>query len=85
MSGFIEADEIRIGSRVGGRVARVRIAEGQAVRSGELLIELEPYQLRELHAQATGELAGVHADFTRLCNGFRPEEIAQRLLNRILH
>lgn len=77
VSGFIEADEIRIGSRVGGRVARVRIAEGQAVRSGELLIELEPYQLRELHAQATGELAGVHADFTRLCNGFRPEEIAQ--------
>lgn len=77
VSGYIEADEIRIGSRVGGRVARVRIIEGQAVRTGEPLIELEPFQLRELLAQARGELARVQAELDRVTNGFRPEEIAQ--------
>lgn len=77
VSGSIEADEIRIGSRVGGRVAHVRITEGQTVRTGEPLIELEPFQLRELLAQARGELARVQADLDRVTNGFRPEEIAQ--------
>ena len=77
VSGYIEADEIRIGSRVGGRVARVRIIEGQAVRIGEPLIELEPFQLRELQAQARGELGRAQAELDRVTNGFRPEEIAQ--------
>jgi len=31
VSGFIEADEIRLGSRVGGRVAEVHCEEGQRV------------------------------------------------------
>lgn len=77
VSGYIEADEIRIGSRVGGRVARVRISEGQAVCVGDPLIELEPFQLRELLSQARGELARAQADLDRVTNGFRPEEIAQ--------
>lgn len=77
VSGYIEADEIRIGSRVGGRVARVQINEGQTVRTGEPLIELEPFQLHEQLAQAHGELARVQAELDRVTNGFRPEEIAQ--------
>ena len=43
VSGIIEAHEIRIGSRVGGRVSRVQVSEGQAIRSGAVLVELEPY------------------------------------------
>lgn len=77
VSGYIEADEIRIGSRVGGRVARVQIIEGQTVRTGEPLVELEPFQLREQLAQARGELARAQAELDRVTNGFRTEEIAQ--------
>lgn len=77
VSGYIEADEIRIGSRVGGRVARVQASEGQSVKAGEPLVELEPFQLRELLAQARGELNRVQAELDRVTNGFRPEEIAQ--------
>ena len=77
VSGFIEADEIRIGSRVGGRVARVQAVEGQIVKAGEPLIELEPFQLRELLAQARGELGRVQAELDRLLKGFRDEEKAQ--------
>lgn len=77
VSGYIEADEIRIGSRVGGRVARVQAVEGQTVKAGEPLIELEPFQLRELQAQAKGELGRAQAELDRLTKGFREEEKAQ--------
>ena len=47
ISGFIEADEIRLGSRVGGRVAEVDCEEGQRVEAGQLLIRLEEFDLDE--------------------------------------
>ncbi len=77
VSGFIEADEIRIGSRVGGRVHRVLVDEGQAVRAGDPLVELEPYQLGELLAEAEAQLARAAAVRDKLKAGFRTEEIAQ--------
>ncbi|MEK6262198.1 MAG: HlyD family efflux transporter periplasmic adaptor subunit [Planctomycetota bacterium] len=77
VSGFIEADEIRIGSRVGGRVHRVHVDEGQAVRAGDKLVELEPYQLEELLAEAESQLARAAAVRDKLKAGFRVEEIAQ--------
>src|SRR5262245_38730070 len=77
VSGFIEADEIRIGSRVGGRVAKVEAEEGQVVKRGALLVELAPYDLRERQQQAAAELAARKADLDRLEAGFRKEEVAQ--------
>jgi multidrug resistance efflux pump len=77
VSGIIEAHEIRIGSRVGGRVSRVLVEEGQTVQSGAVLVELEPFQLRELLAQATAQLAQVTATRDKVKAGFRVEEVAQ--------
>ncbi|MCY2963181.1 MAG: efflux RND transporter periplasmic adaptor subunit [Planctomycetota bacterium] len=77
VSGFVEADEIRVGSRVGGRVARVLVEEGDSVVAGQALVVLDPFQLEELLAQAQGQLAQTEADAARLEAGFRPEEIAQ--------
>ncbi len=77
VSGFLEADEIRLGSRVGGRVAVVHVEEGQRVAKGEVLIELEPFDLLELQRQAAATLAARQADLDRMQNGFRVEEIAQ--------
>jgi multidrug resistance efflux pump len=77
VSGFLEADEIRVGSRVGGRVRRVLVAEGQAIGRGELLIELEGYDLPERLAAAKALLAQAEANYDRLRNGYRAEEIAQ--------
>ena len=53
VSGFIEADEIRVGSRVGGRVLKVTAVEGQRVNVGDPLVELEPYDLLDRRAEAT--------------------------------
>ena len=52
VSGFIEADEIRIGSRVGGRIAEVLIEEGARVEQDQILIKLEPFDLRQREQEA---------------------------------
>lgn len=73
VSGFIEADEIRVGSRVGGRVQKVLAAEGQAVKSGDLLIELEPYDLNERLAETIAKIEQARAQ----------EQLAQVTVNRL--
>src|SRR5687768_2822899 len=55
VSGFIEADEIRVASRVGGRVADVLVHEGQRVKRGDPLVELEPYDLLHRRAEAKAQ------------------------------
>ena len=77
VSGFIEADEIRLGSRIGGRVAEVLTEEGSHVRKGQVLVKLEPFDLLELEQEALAALAARQADLDRLIAGFRPEEVLQ--------
>jgi multidrug resistance efflux pump len=77
VSGFIEADEIRLGSRVGGRVLTVSVEEGQRVEPGQMLVELEPFDLVAQRERAKATLAAREAEFQRLKTGLRPEEIAQ--------
>lgn len=77
VSGFVEADEIRLGSRVGGRVATVNVDEGDQVTAGQILIELEPYDLLEREKEAEASLAASEAEYQRFTEGFREEEIAQ--------
>jgi multidrug resistance efflux pump len=77
VSGFVEADEIRLGSRVGGRVAEVHCEEGQTVTEGEPLVVLEEFDLDERRAEAEANLAAKKANYERLKNGFRKEEREQ--------
>ncbi len=77
VSGYIEADEIRLGSRVGGRVHAVHIEEGDTVRPGELLLELDPFDLLALRAEADAQLQAKTAEYHKLKAGFREEEIAE--------
>jgi multidrug resistance efflux pump len=77
VSGYVEADEIRLGSRVGGRVKAVHCQEGQTVTAGTLLLELEEFDLLARKAEAAAQVAASEAELTRLKNGYRVEEIAQ--------
>ncbi len=77
VSGFLEADEIRVGSRVGGRVAAVHVEEGARVQPGQVLVELEPYDLLERRAERAAHVERARARLARAEAGFRPEEIAQ--------
>jgi HlyD family secretion protein len=77
VSGFIEANEIRVGSRVGGRVLKVFVEEGQPVKKDKPLVSLEPYDLEEQLAQSQAILAARQAELDKLKCGNRPLEIAQ--------
>lgn len=77
VSGFIEADEVRLGSRVGGRVREVFVQEGQQVAAGQPLLELEPFDLLERENEAARTLAAREAEYQRLVSGLREEEVAQ--------
>ena len=76
ISGFVESDEIRVGSRVGGRVREVHVEEGQTLQGGEVLIRLEPFDLMERLAEAESQLAAANAAYEKLKTGFRKEEKA---------
>jgi multidrug resistance efflux pump len=82
VSGFLEADQIRVGSRVGGRILAVHVDEGDEVAEGQLLVELEPFDLEALRAEAEAEVARARAELARLEAGFRREEIAQAAARR---
>ena len=84
VSGFVEADGIRVGSRVGGRVARVDVDEGATVTTGQPLYELEPFDLREKLAEAKSESAAAKAEHARTRSGYRPQEIEQARAKRDL-
>lgn len=77
VSGVIETDEIRLGSRVGGRVSAVLIKEGDSVLAGTPLVQFEPYDLEQRAQQAAAELAEREAALKKMQQGMRPEEIAQ--------
>lgn len=84
VSGFVEADEILVASRAGGRVAKVHVREGSRVSAGEALIELEPFDLEARRRAAAAQLAIREAELARLTAGLRPEEVEQARARRDL-
>ncbi len=41
LPGVVEIQEVRLGSKIGGRVAEVLVAEGDTVEAGQLLVRYE--------------------------------------------
>ncbi|CAK0750204.1 HlyD family secretion protein [Gammaproteobacteria bacterium] len=76
-AGTIEARTIRIGSKVGGRIAEVHTQEGSRVRTGELLVVFEATSLAAELDQARAQRAEAAAQLARLEHGARPEEVAE--------
>src|SRR5438067_3170671 len=68
VSGTIETDQVRIASRYGGRVEKIWADEGQALKGGEVVVELDAAELRARRDQAAAQLAEMEA-------GPRKEEI----------
>ena len=77
ISGVIEADDIHVGSRLGGRVLKVVAREGETVKAGEPLVLLEPYALNASLAEAEANLRQMEAKYALLNAGYRAEEVEQ--------
>ncbi len=77
LSGTIEADDIQIGSRVGGRVASVLADEGQEVKQGQPILRFEAFDLEARRADAAAAVGQAEASLAKMKNWSRPEEMAQ--------
>jgi membrane fusion protein YbhG len=76
-SGTVEARTISVGSRVGGRVAKVLVREGDALQPGQALLQLEAGDLPAQLAQANAQQQSAQAMLDKLRKGARPEELEQ--------
>ncbi len=77
ISGIVEADDIHVGSKVGGRVLKVVARRGQTVKAGEVLVLLEPRDLDASLAEAQAAMRQAQAKLALLTAGYRDEEIEQ--------
>jgi HlyD family secretion protein len=57
VSGTIETDEVRVASRYGGRVEHIFAQEGDMLRPGQIIVELEASELEARRDQAAALLA----------------------------
>lgn len=69
-SGTVEARNIRVGSKVGGRIDKVLVREGDTVHPGQVLISFDD---KELLASLDQSKAAAE----KAQRGYRPEEIAE--------
>jgi len=69
-SGTVEARNIRVGSKVGGRIDKILVREGDSVEAGQVLITFDDKEL-------AANLAEARANAVKAERGFRPEEIAE--------
>src|SRR5882672_2483461 len=69
-SGTVESRDIRVGSKIGGRVDKVLVREGDTVQPGQVLITFDDKELQASLGQS-------RANAEKARRGFRPEEIAE--------
>jgi multidrug resistance efflux pump len=74
LPGLVETQEVRLSSKVGGRVARTEIREGAIVTPGQPLVVFDAPELRTQLLQCQAKLAAAQADLDRTRNGPRYEE-----------
>jgi HlyD family secretion protein len=69
-SGTVEARNIRVGSKVAGRIDKVLVREGDSVQPGQVLITFDDKELQAALEQS-------RASVEKVQRGYRPEEIAE--------
>ncbi|MBW2032170.1 MAG: efflux RND transporter periplasmic adaptor subunit [Deltaproteobacteria bacterium] len=71
------AQEVKITSKIPGRVEKVPVEEGTLVKTGDMLIQLEQKELSLAVAQAEAAVATAQAGLTKVLAGTRKEKIEQ--------
>jgi multidrug resistance efflux pump len=74
LPGVVESQQVRLSSKVGGRVAKVTVHEGEVIEAGRPLVHLDLPELRAQRQQLEAKLKAAQAELTRANNGARAEE-----------
>ncbi|HVJ83943.1 MAG TPA: efflux RND transporter periplasmic adaptor subunit [Planctomycetia bacterium] len=70
----VEIQEVRLGSKIGGRVAETLVAEGQVVEAQTELVRFEAPELEAQRAQIEARLRAAEAAYSKAQSGLRQEE-----------
>jgi HlyD family secretion protein len=73
-NGTIEADEVEVGAQRPAKLAEYKVAEGAAVRKGDIIAVLETGELKAQVASAEGGVLSSEARLQELLKGSREEE-----------
>src|SRR5262245_30235819 len=74
LPGIVEIQEVRLGSKVGGRVLQVYVEEGQVVLPPTKLVEFEVPELTTTRDQLKAKVYQAEADYAKAMSGPREEE-----------
>jgi len=77
LSGNVDVHQVELGFRVSGRISAVKVQEGDKVRAGQVLAELDPVPFQTDVDSAKADVAQAQAQFDKTRRGFRVEEVAQ--------
>jgi HlyD family secretion protein len=75
--GNIDIRQVNLAFRVSGRVATMRREEGDPVKAGDLVATLDPGPNQDQVNIAQAQFEQAQANFEKMKNGFRPEEVEQ--------
>ncbi len=76
-SGYVEATEVRVASKVPGRVVSVSATEGRRVASGDVLVTIDPVDIDLALRQVRAERDQAAAQLRLLQAGARREDVVQ--------
>lgn len=77
ITGLVDATEVDVASKIPGRVKRLAVREGDAVKEGEELAVIESQEIAAKIDQVNAALEAARAKLRLARNGARPEERAQ--------
>ncbi|MBV8459925.1 MAG: efflux RND transporter periplasmic adaptor subunit [Candidatus Eremiobacteraeota bacterium] len=78
-SGTLQTESARVGSTIGGRVTNIFASDGQRVRTGQALVQLDASGQQAALAAARSQAAQARAALADLVAGPRPEEVSRAL------
>jgi len=77
VSGQVEATDVQVAPQVGGRLLELRAAEGDRVKAGDIVAQLDTADARLALARVEAEHDQAQAQLRLLLAGSRPEDIRQ--------
>lgn len=77
VSGHVEATEVQVAAEVGGRIVELRVEEGDRVKRGDIIANLDRRDTELQLARVRAERQTADAQLRLLLAGSRPEDIRQ--------
>jgi multidrug resistance efflux pump len=74
LQGTVEVQEVRLASKIGGRIAEVLIREGDLVQAGQVLVRLEAPELEAQREQWVARVQAMSAALDKMRSGARVED-----------